>query len=46
MIAQKVVDAKQPEQPECALVTLPDSIAAAFRTSSHNRIALKISPKN
>jgi len=45
MIAQKVVDAKQPEQPICALVTLPDSIAAAFRTSSHKHIPLKISPK-
>ena len=45
MIAQKVVDAKQPEQPGRAFVTLPDSIAAAFRTFSHKHILLRISTK-
>jgi hypothetical protein len=45
MIAQKVVDAKQPKHPICAFVTLPDSIAAAFRTFSHKNIPLKFSPK-
>jgi hypothetical protein len=45
MIAQKVVDAKQPEPPIGALVTLPDSIAAAFRTFSHKHLPLEFSPK-
>jgi hypothetical protein len=45
MIAQKIVDAKQPQQPGGAFVTLPDSIAAAFRTSSHKHIPLEISTK-
>ena len=38
MIAQKVVDAKQPEQPGCAFVTLPDPVAAASRTFSRKHI--------
>jgi hypothetical protein len=41
MIAQKVVDTKQPKQPESAFVTLPDLIAAAFRTFSHTDISFK-----
>jgi hypothetical protein len=32
MIAQKIVDAKQPQQPVGAFVTLPDSLASASRT--------------
>jgi hypothetical protein len=32
MIAQKIADAKQPQQPVGALVTLPDSLATASRT--------------
>ena|SRR5882724_2667919 len=45
MIAQKVVDAKQPQQPRGAFVTLPDSLAAALRTFSREHIPLKLSPK-
>jgi hypothetical protein len=32
MIAQKVVEANQPQEPACALITLTDSIATTFRT--------------
>jgi hypothetical protein len=45
MIAQKVVDAKQPQQPVGAFVTLPDSMATAFRTFSPKHTPLKLSPK-
>jgi hypothetical protein len=45
MIAQKVVDAKQAQQPIGAFVTLPDSMATAFRTFSHRHTPLKLSPK-
>jgi hypothetical protein len=44
MIAQKVVDTKQPKQPESAFVTLPDLVAAAFRTFSHTDISFKKYP--
>jgi hypothetical protein len=41
MIAQKIVDTKQPKQPEGAFVALPDFSAAAFRTFSHTDISFK-----